>query len=116
MGIPPLVPFHDSPEEVPVRLEKPELNLASCLRGLLFRFEKKRIDADLHIEFLEQIRQRHRNRKVIVVEDQARPHIARKVGEYVDRHKKSFALYYLPPYSPELNPDENVWHTLKIRG
>lgn len=27
--------------------------------------------------------------------------------------KKSFALYYLPPYSPELDPDEEVWSYLK---
>lgn len=83
---------------------------------LLFRFEKERINADLHIEFLEQIRKQHKNRKVIVVEDQARPHIAGKVGKYVEKHKKSFALYYLPPYSPELNPDENVWEYLKEKG
>ncbi len=80
---------------------------------LLFRFEKERITADLHIEFLEQVREQHKNRKVIIVEDQAPPHIARKVGEYVEKHKKSFAIYYLPPYSPELNPDEDVWQNLK---
>ncbi|EQD26630.1 transposase, partial [mine drainage metagenome] len=62
---------------------------------LLFRFEKERVNAELHIEFLEQIRKQHKNRKVIIVEDRARPHIAGKVHDYVEKHKKSFALYYL---------------------
>ena len=27
--------------------------------------------------------------------------------------KKRFRLFFLPPYSPELNPDERVWNDLK---
>ena len=55
----------------------------------------------------------HPHRKIIVIEDQARPHIAGKVRQYVDQHKNSFAIYYLPSYAPELNPDEHVWAYLK---
>ena len=25
-------------------------------------------------------------------------------------------LFFLPPYSPELNPDEQVWRDLKMNG
>lgn len=80
---------------------------------LVFRLEKGRINADKFIEFLSQIRKQHKNRKVIVIVDKAPVHTAKKVEKFVERHKKSFALYYLPPYSPELNPDENVWGYLK---
>ena len=80
---------------------------------LVFRLEKGKINADKHIEFLEQVRNQHKNRKVIIVEDKAPVHTAAKVAQFVEQHKKSFALYYLPSYSPELNPDENVWAHLK---
>lgn len=80
---------------------------------LLFRLETGTIDADKHIAFLEQVRNQHKNRKVIIVEDKAPVHTAAKVAQFVERHKKSFAIYYLPSYSPELNPDENVWTYLK---
>jgi transposase len=80
---------------------------------LIFRLEKGKINADKHIEFLEQVRNQHKNRKVIIVEDKAPVHTAAKVAQFVEQHKKSFALYYLPSYSPELNPDENVWGYLK---
>lgn len=80
---------------------------------LVFRLEKGKINADKFIDFLGQIRKQHKNRKVIVVVDKAPVHTAKKVEKFVERHKKSFALYYLPSYSPELNPDENVWGYLK---
>ena len=82
---------------------------------LLFRIEKdkERINADKHIEFLQQILQHHPKRKIIVIEDQAKPHIAKKVKQFVEKHKKRFALYFLPSHSPELNPDEHVWKYLK---
>jgi transposase len=80
---------------------------------LLFRVEKETVNSTTFIDFLDKIRRHHKNRKVIVIVDRAPSHIAGKVGDYVEKNKKAFALYYLPPYSPELNPDENVWSYLK---
>lgn len=83
---------------------------------MVFRIEKERITANVHIEFLEQIIKHHPHRKIIVVEDKAPPHTAKKVGKFVEERKKIFALYYLPSYSPKLNPDEHVWAYLKNHG
>lgn len=80
---------------------------------MVFRIEKKRVNAEIHIEFLQQILKHHPYRKVIVVEDRAPAHTAKKVENFVEQNKKRFALYYLPPYSPKLNPDEHVWAHLK---
>lgn len=80
---------------------------------LVFRLENGKITADEVIEFFQQIREQHKHRKVIVVTDNAPVHTSKKVAEFVNKHKKSFALYFLPPYSSELNPDENVWGYLK---
>jgi len=80
---------------------------------LLFRIEKEKVNAEKHIEFLEQILQHHPHRKIIVVEDRAPVHRAASVRDFVQQNKKRFALYYLPSYSPELNPDEKTWNYLK---
>lgn len=80
---------------------------------MVFRIEKKTITALEHIEFLEQILQQHKWRKIIVIEDNARPHIAKEVKDFVEKNKNKIAVYYLPTYSPDLNPDEKVWKYLK---
>ena len=80
---------------------------------LLFRVEKDTVNSTTFIDFLDKIRKHHKNRKIIVIADRAPVHIAGKVNDYVEKNKRSFALYYLPPYSPELNPDESVWAYLK---
>ncbi len=80
---------------------------------LLFRIEKGKVNAVEFIDFLDKIRSHHKNRKVVVVTDRAPVHRAGIVEDFLERHKKRFALYYLPSYSPELNPDESVWSHLK---
>jgi len=83
---------------------------------MLFRIEKGRVNAKAFVDFLMKVMRHHRWRKVIIVTDQAPAHIAERVEEFCERNKKTFALYYLPPYSPELNPADHVWGYLKENG
>lgn len=80
---------------------------------LIFRIEKGRVNAKKHIEFLKKILKQHPNRKIIVIEDNAPAHKAKKIGEFAEQNKKRLAIYKLPPYCPELNPTEHVWAYLK---
>lgn len=80
---------------------------------LVFRIEKDTIHAEEHVDFLKQIMKHHPHRKIIVIEDNARPHIAKEVNDFVWQNKNKLAIYYLPTYSPDLNPDEKVWKYLK---
>lgn len=85
----------------------------SPARKMVFRIEKGKVNAGKHIEFMEQMLKQHPNRKLIVIEDRLPAHRAKKVQRFVEENKKRLAVYYLPPYAPELNPDEHVWAYLK---
>ena len=80
---------------------------------MIFRLEKETVTNVQHIEFLRQVQKNHQNRKIIIIEDKARPHIAKEVARFVETQKKKLAVYFLPSYSPDLNPDEHVWAYLK---
>ncbi|MGH3754753.1 MAG: transposase, partial [Pseudonocardiaceae bacterium] len=40
-------------------------------------------------------------------------HRSRAVKEFAASTKRKLRLFFLPPYSPELNPDEWVWKNVK---
>jgi transposase len=48
-------------------------------------------------------------RRVVVITDNAKYHHGRLHKPWREQHTLDFALDYLPPYSPELNPIERVW-------
>ena len=54
-------------------------------------------------------------RPVFVVVDGHPIHKSRLVQEFVDGLDGQLKLFYLPPYSPHLNPDEQVWAHVKRR-
>lgn len=80
---------------------------------MVFRLEKTRVNALKHIEFLEQLLRNHPRRKIIVIEDSAPVHKAKLVNEFVAKNGTRLAIYRIPAYSPELNPNEHVWEYLK---
>jgi transposase len=54
-------------------------------------------------------------RKVYLILDNLKVHHSRRVTEWVEAHKDKIELFYLPAYSPELNPDEYLNGDLKMR-
>jgi transposase len=54
-------------------------------------------------------------RRVVVITDNAKYHHARLHKAWRQEHVEDFALDYLPPYSPELNPIERVWKLTRRR-
>jgi transposase len=45
--------------------------------------------------------------------DNLRVHHAKKVTGWLEKHKERIAVFYLPPYAPEYNPDELLNSDLK---
>jgi transposase len=51
--------------------------------------------------------------KIFLIVDRGPAHIAKKTKAFVGGFSDKLRLYYLPPYSPDRNPDELVWKHLK---
>jgi transposase len=79
---------------------------------LLFRLHEKRIASSEVIDFLEQMLNHHKRRHLVVVMDQAPPHVSKKTMGYVESRER-LHVFHLPKYSPDWNPDEKVWNHLK---
>jgi hypothetical protein len=46
------------------------------------------------------------SRKIFLIVDRLKAHDAKAVDQWVAEHQEQIDLFYLPRYSPELNPDE----------
>ena len=80
---------------------------------MVFRIEKSTVTSKTFVDFLKQIMKNHQWRKIIVVTDNYPAHDSNYVRNFIEQNKKIIAIYYLPTYSPDLNPDEDVWKYLK---
>jgi transposase len=94
------------------------LNLISAIspRGQMrFMVTKGNVGAATFIEFLKRLIHNAEN-PIFLIVDGHPAHKAKMVTKYVESVKDRFRLFFLPPYSPELNPDELVWNNLKNQG
>jgi transposase len=74
-----------------------------------------KLDAEAFVIFLRNF-MKGRRTKVFLVVDGHPAHKARIVKEYVAQTQGRLELHFLPPYAPDLNPDEFVWHYMKNTG
>jgi transposase len=94
------------------------LNMISAItaRGeLRFMVTGKRIGAKVFVEFLRRLVHGWK-RPIFLIMDSHPTHRAKLVKAFVKRSEGRLRLFYLPPYSPELNPDEYVWNDVKSNG
>jgi transposase len=68
--------------------------------------------ADLLIDFFKRL-VKDSDRKVFLILDNLKVHHARKVKAWLAKHENEIEVFYLPSYSPELNPDECLNADLK---
>lgn len=71
-----------------------------------------RVNAAVFIEFLKRLMSGGKH-KIFLIVDGHPSHRAKKTKRFVDSVKDRLELFFLPPYSPELNPDELVWNHVK---
>jgi transposase len=70
-----------------------------------FMLYTQKLTAQVFIVFLERLLRRQ-TRKLIWIVDRHPVHRAQAVKDWFAKHTKEIELFYLPPYSPQLNPAE----------
>ena len=53
------------------------------------------------------------NGKIFLIVDNVKYHTSKETSEWVKEHRDRIELFFLPSYSPDLNPDEWVWKNVK---
>ncbi len=95
--------------------KRESINMISAVTNqgkVRFRFFEGNMNADVLIDFMMRLL-KDAKRKVYLILDNLRVHHAKPVKEWLEQHKKMIHVFYLPAYSPELNPDEDLNCDLK---
>lgn len=94
------------------------LNLLSAVSAqgeFRFMIVKGSVGANVFIEFLKRLIH-NADRMIFLIVDNHPAHKAKIVTQFLESVTDRLRLFFLPPYSPELNPDERVWNDLKNNG
>ena len=94
-----------------------KINMISTLTNqgkVQFMLYSENMNADKFIEFLKQLIKSN-NRKIFLILDNLKVHHCHIVKEWLaqEKIKQKLELFFLPSYSPELNPDEYLNCDLK---
>jgi transposase len=96
--------------------ERKSVNMVSAIspRGeLRFRVQEGTMNAGRFIDFLKALLDSVPG-KIFLIVDGHPVHKAKKVSEFVrEKTDGRLRIFFLPSYSPDLNPDEWVWNNVK---
>lgn len=95
--------------------KRESINMISAITNqgkVRFRIFDGSMNADVLIDFMMRL-VKDAKRKVYLILDNMRVHHAKPVKEWLKEHQKMIEVFYLPAYSPELNPDEYLNCDLK---
>ena len=95
--------------------KREHINLISTVTNqgkVRFMVYENAMNAFTLIKFLRRLI-KDADRKVFLILDNLRVHHSKAVEEWLESHKDEIQLFFLPSYSPELNPDEYLNCDLK---
>jgi transposase len=92
------------------------INMFSAItnRGnLAFMVFKSRFTAPVFLRFLRRLLKEFPRRKIFIIVDRHPVHRSKKVRDWLAKHSERIEMFFLPGYSPELNPDEMLNQDVK---
>ena len=98
--------------------QRQQINVVSAVSPYgAFRFilYPDKLNAEFFIEILKNFAKRS-DRPIFFIVDGHPAHRANIVKKFVASMKGKIELHFLPPYAPDLNPDEFVWNHIKKNG
>jgi len=105
--------------EVPVTGQRKSVKIFGGVELFSARFFYHRdtvFNAETYLVFLEQIARHYYPRRVILIQDNASYHKDQTVWLWFAENRKWLEVHNLPPYSPEFNAAERIWHHTRITG
>lgn len=73
-------------------------------------------NAETYLAYLEHIARAYCPRKTFLIQDNASYHKDKEVWSWFGENRKWLTVYNLPPYCPELNATERLWHHTRLVG
>jgi transposase len=93
------------------------LNMISAISrtGIMrFMVTECSVGADMFCQFIDRLAYKSR-KKIFLIVDGHPVHRSKRVREHIDSLNGKVVLIRFPAYSPETNPDELVWNTVKSK-
>jgi transposase len=100
---------------MPIASEHIRVNMISAITNqgkVRFHFYRDKLNQDFYITFLKRL-MRNAKGKIFAIADNLKVHHGLVLQDWAKRYAYKLSLYFLPSYSPELNPDEYLNNTLK---
>lgn len=100
---------------IKLNAKRESINMISAITNqgkVRFRFFKGTMNSEVLIDFFVRLL-KDAKRKVFMILDNLKVHHCAPVKEWLEKHKAMIEVFYLPAYSPELNPDEYLNCDLK---
>lgn len=97
--------------------KRERINLISAVTNqgtMRFMLYRENMTAEIMIRFMQRL-SKDAGRKVFLVVDNLRVHHSKAVTKWLERNSEKIEMFFLPSYSPELNPDEYMNGELKAR-
>jgi len=100
---------------VRITAKRSRINMISSITNqgkVRFMLYREKMASRMLIKFMSRLI-KDAPRKVFLILDNLRVHHGKKVKEWLEGKEKKIEVFYLPSYSPELNPDEYLNGNLK---
>ena len=103
------------PPIIRLSAKKCRINMMSTVTNngkVRFMLYRENMTSAVLIKFMSRLIQ-DVHQKVILILDNLKVHHSKLVKAWLEKHKEQIEVFYLPPYSPEHNPDEYLNGDLK---
>lgn len=94
------------------------INVISALSnsgGFWYHVFSERFNSEVFIECLQDLI-KNRKKQIYIITDGHPVHKSKAVASFLEKNEHRLRLFILPPYAPDLNPDELVWNHLRQKG
>ena len=102
---------------IDLNAKKSSINMISSITNqgkVRFMLYRETMTSKVLLKFLSRLI-KDVERKVFLILDNHRVHHSKVVSRWLEQHRDQIEIFFLPPYSPEYNPDEYLNGDLKQR-